>query len=229
MAGSLSLLTGCVHAGESSSSVLSATNTSPQMTSPELTNQPGSNEDQLTAALGENARKDYEDNLHGTPRPSQFSFPNYHAGPGRPVPPYMNRYSVNDHYPDYLQCEYDVDAKNYSQSDEPGWFKTSLEKVRRLGPKKFPPIKWIAVIIVNRAEWQGASTFEQAHKVGAIFKASDVFDSSRSLSQLIASATMDRHPFFLDLKKPDLFPAEQQRWMIVERHAATNQQSAGPK
>jgi len=26
---------------------------------------------------------------------------------------------------------------------------------------------------------------------------------------------MDRHPFFLDLKKPELFPAEQQRWIIV--------------
>ncbi|HTV40819.1 MAG TPA: hypothetical protein VMF08_09600 [Candidatus Sulfotelmatobacter sp.] len=174
------------------------------------------------------AAKQAEDRANGVPLPpSQFPFPNYDAGPGRPVPPYVNFYSINDHYPDYLQCEYDVDVKNYSQSDEPGWFKTSLEKIRRLGPKKFPPIKWIAVIIVNRAEWHGSSTFEQAHKIGAIFKASDVFDSSRSLSKLIASATMDRHPFFLDLRKPDLFPAEQQRWLIVEQHAATNDTTSG--
>jgi hypothetical protein len=78
------------------------------------------------------------------------------------------------------------------------------------------------VVVRNVAEHKGASTFEQSFKVGAIFKASDVFDSSSDLSQLVTHADMDRHPFLLDLKRPDLFPAEQQRWMIVERHAATN-------
>jgi hypothetical protein len=74
-----------------------------------------------------------------------------------------------------------------------------------------------------------ASTFEQSFKVGALFEASEVFDSSSNLSQLVARAHRDRHPFFLDLKRPDLHPAEQQRWMIVERHAATNNPTTGPK
>jgi hypothetical protein len=31
---------------------------------------------------------------------------------------------------------------------------------------------------------------------------------------------MDRHPFVYDTQQPT--PGEQQRWVIVERHAATN-------
>jgi hypothetical protein len=127
---------------------------------------------------------------------------------------------MNDPYPAYLLCEYDVDETNYSQADEPKWLEAALEQVRQSGPKKFPPIKWVAVIIINRAGWNGASTFEQAHKVGTIVKASDVFDSSQSLSQLVANAQMDRHPFKYDTSQPT--PGEQQRWLIVEQHKATN-------
>ena len=63
-------------------------------------------------------------------------------------------------------------------------------------------------------------------KVGAIFKASDVFDSSHDLSQLVAHAEMDRHPFKYDTTQPT--PGEQQRWVIVEQHA-TNNPTTGSK
>jgi hypothetical protein len=139
-----------------------------------------------------------------------------------PRPNYVNFYGINDHYPEYLLCEYPVDEKKYDQANEPKWFKAALKQIYHSGPTKFPPIKWVAVAVCNVAEHKDASTFEQSFKVGAIFKASDVFDSSSDLSQLVTHADMDRHPFFLDMKRPDLFPAEQQRWMIVERHAATN-------
>jgi hypothetical protein len=139
----------------------------------------------------------------------------------------VNFYRINDHYPTYLLCEYDVDETNYDQSKESGWFKVALEQIRQSGPTKFPPIKWVAVAIRNVAEHKDASTFEKSFKVGVLFKASDVFDSLSDLSQLVAGAEMDRHPFFFDLKRPDLFPAEQQRWMIVERHAATNNPTTG--
>jgi hypothetical protein len=151
--------------------------------------------------------------------------PNYQAGPLNPRPIHVNFYAIDDRYPTYLQCQYDnVDEQNYDQSKEEKRFKASLEQIRRLGPKKFPPIKWVAVIIVNRAEWK-EGTIDQAHKVGAIFKASDVFDSSRDLSQLVAEANMDRHPFKYDTSQPT--PGEQQRWVIVERHAATNLPTTG--
>jgi hypothetical protein len=139
----------------------------------------------------------------------------------------VNFYGVDDHYPNYLECVYDVEENNYNQSKEPKWFIESLKQIRHSGPEKFPPIKWIAIIIKNRAEHKDASTFEQSFKVGAIFKASDVFDSSRNLSQLIAGAAMDRHPFKYD---PQQSPAgEQQRWVIVERHAATNSTTTDSK
>ncbi len=160
--------------------------------------------------------------VNGMPEPpSQFPLPNFEAGPLRPLPIHVNFYCINDYYPDYLLCQYDVDEKNYSQSDESGWFKAALKQIRRAGSKKFPPIKWIAVIIDNRAEWNGASTFEKCYKAGAIFKAGDVFDSSHNFSQLIADADMDRHPFKYDQIQPT--PGDAQRWLIVERHAATNQ------
>jgi hypothetical protein len=220
----------CVRAGEGSPSVLSVTNAHIPITSLEFTNQPGSNTDDqaaLNAAFDKYVAKQREDRIRGIPPPlSQFPFPNIYGEPLHPRPNYVNFYAINDHYPDYLLCEYDVDVKNYNQSNEPKWFKAALKQARRSGTTKFPPIKWIAVIICNEAEWKDANTMDQAFKVGAIFKASDVFDSSKDLSQMIAAAAMDRHPFFLDRKRPDLFPAEQQRWVIVERHA-TNNPTAG--
>ena len=201
------------------------------MTSPEFTKQPGSNEADREAnrAFDDYVAKQREDRIRGIPLPpSQFPFPNFDGSSQQPMPTHLNFYEINDHYPNYLECTFDVDEKEYSQSDEPKWFKTSLKQIRHSGPKAFPPIEWIAVIIDNRAEYKGANTFDQCFKVGAIFKASDVFDSSSDLSQLVANAAMDRHPFFLDRKRPDLFPAEQQRWMIVERHA-TNNPTTGSK
>jgi hypothetical protein len=84
----------------------------------------------------------------------------------------------------------------------------------------------VAVAIHNRAEQKGVSTFEQSFKVGAIFKASDVFDSSCDLSQLTARADMNRHPFKYDPQQPT--PGEQQRWLVVEQHA-TNNPTTGSK
>jgi hypothetical protein len=224
MAGSLSLLVGCVYGGEGSPNVLSATNAPPQMNSNELAKARA----MIAGAMNEGARKEYEDRLRGIPPPpSHFPFPNVEGYAHHPRPNYVNFYGINDHYPDYLLCEYDVEVKNYDQSNEPKWFKAALKQARRSGPTKFPPIKWIAVAICNVAEHKDASTFEQSFKVGAIFKAGDVFDSSRDLSQMIANAQMDRHPFKYDTTQPT--PGEQQRWIIVEQHAATNNPTTGPK
>jgi len=177
-------------------------------------------------AFDDYVAKQREDRIRGIPPPSQFPFPNVYGEPLHPRPNYVNFYRINDRYPNYRLCEYDVDVKNYNQSNEPKWFKAALKQARRSGPTKFPPIKWVAVAIRNVAEHKDASTFEKSFNVGALFKASDVFDLSSDLSQLVAHADMDRHPFFLDLKQPDLFPAEQQRWVIVERHV-TNSPTAG--
>jgi hypothetical protein len=113
----------------------------------------------------------------------------------------------------------------YDRTRESEWFKAALAGIRKSGSEKLPPIKWIAVIICNRREHKDAATFERSFKVGAIFKASDVFDSSRDVSQLILSAKMDRHPFKYD-KHPRIVD-EQQHWLIMERHAATNPPTTG--
>ena len=213
----------CVRAGEGSPDVLSATNTPHQVTSSEFSKQTGSN-DALRAAL-DYAAKQREDRIRGVPLPpSAFSFPNPDAGPHLPPPSYVNFYGVDDSYPNYLECVFDVDEITYNQSKEPKWFIESLKQIRHSGPEKFPPIKWIAVLIKNRAEHKDASTFEPSFKEGAIFKASDVFDSSHDLSHLVANAVMDRHPFKYDTTQPT--SGEQQRWIIVEQHAATNSPTA---
>jgi hypothetical protein len=173
----------CVRAGEGSPSSLSATNAPPQMVSPESAQQLKGKE--ADRAFDDYVAKQREDRIRDIPPPpSQFPFPNVYGYPLHPSPNYVNFYAINDHYPDYLLCEYDVDVKNYNQSNEPKWFKAALKQARRSGPTKFPPIKWIAVIICNEAEWKDANTMDQAFKVGAIFKASDVFGSSSNLSQL---------------------------------------------
>jgi hypothetical protein len=154
------------------------------------------------------------------PHPSDWPFPNFQTGPGRPLPNYVNFYRIDDRFPSYLLCEYDVNATPYDPSKEIGWFRSALEQVRRSGPTKFPPIKWIAVTIRNVAEHKDATAFAGSFKVGAIFNSSEVFDVSFSLKALIARAAMDRHPFTYDPSHP--LDGEDQRWLIVERHAAVN-------
>ncbi|MGA2240640.1 MAG: hypothetical protein ABSH11_01180 [Verrucomicrobiota bacterium] len=224
--------------------VLLATNPAPSAPSVQDTNQPdnwhwnqamadallakANHDENDNRAFSAYSRMMYEARLHGMPEPpSQFPFPNVAGYAHHPRPDYVNFYAINDHYPDYLLCEYDVDVKNYNQSNEPKWFKAALGQIHRSGPKKFPPIKWVAVAIRNVEEHKDASTFEQSFKVGAIFKASDVFDSSRKFSQLIVDADMDRHPFKYDQIQPT--PGDAQRWLIVERHAATNCPTANLK
>jgi hypothetical protein len=153
------------------------------------------------------------------PPPSAWHFPNYECGPMRPPPNYVNFYEIDDRFPSYLLCAYRMDDKQFKQSKESVWFKDSLKQIRKSGPKKFPPLKFIAVIIRNASEHKGASTFEKSFKVGAIFKANMVFDNSEDLSQLVDKAVKDRHPFMYDSKQPH--PDQQQRWVIVERHASS--------
>src|ERR1700733_8518856 len=81
--------------------------------------------------------------------PSEWPFPNYETGPGRPLPNYLNFYTMDDQFPSYLQSEYAVEEKSYHQTNEPKWFKAALKQIRHAGSKKFPPIKWVAVAIRN--------------------------------------------------------------------------------
>ena len=151
------------------------------------------------------------------PSPPAFPLPNFPAGPGLPLPVSVNFYEQHERYPDYLCCTYNVQENHYDESNEPAWFASALLQIRGTGRERFPPIRWIAVMIANRAEHKDATTFEQSRKVGAIFNAADVFDPAKDPQQLIAHAALDRHPFFYDTTQPT--PGEQQCWMIVERHA----------
>lgn len=201
-----------------------AANLTPVAAADQNTNQSEEDEQKRREALVEAmayAETGYVEKLNR----KEVPLPNYPVEDFNPPPDYVNFYSTDDHYPGYLLCEYPVDEAQYFQTNEPGWFKAALEQIRKLGPQKFPPIKWVAVAIHNRAEQKGASTFEQSYKVGAIFKASDVFNRSCSLSQMIAHAAMDRHPFEYDTSQPT--PGDRQRWLIVEQHAATNDTTSG--
>ncbi len=148
--------------------------------------------------------------------------PNFSAGPGLPHPLGLNFYSVNWHYPAYLLCEYSVSENHYDQSNEPAWFDAALLQIRATGRDRFASsLKWVAVAIHNRAE----RTYEEGYRVAAIFELSEVFDISRDLARLITQTKLDRHPVIHDPKQ--LTPGEQQRWLIVERHAARNRTSDG--
>jgi hypothetical protein len=174
------------------------------------------------------AQKEYEQRELDTNRPpSVWHFPNATTGPGLPLPSYRNFYTMKDRFPSYLLCEYPVREEPYDPSKELGWLREALEQIRRSGPTRFPSIKWVAVAIRNVAEHKDASTFEQSFKVGAVFKADEVFDASHELAQLITNAQLDRHPFKYDLQQPT--PGEQQRWLTVEQHAATSSPTTGAK
>jgi hypothetical protein len=170
-------------------------------------------------ALAEAERRDQElmhcPGLITNRPPSEWRFPNYQTGPGRPLPVRVNFYSIDDNYPTYLMCGYDVHETNYSQRDESKWFEASLMQIRNSGTNSFPPVDWVVVIIANRAESQ-----DQKCKVAVVFKAREVFDSSCDLAQVITNAPMDRHPF--KYTPQQMLAGEHQRCVFVEQHAATN-------
>jgi len=235
MAVGLGLLMDCVRAGESSPGDSPLTNASAQMTSFGFTNLPGRTE--ADRAYDDYVAKQIENRLRGVPPPpSQFPFPNVEGWTMHPPPNYVNFYRIDDRYPQYLLCEYPVNEKNYRQVNEPKWFEAALKQVRKYGPTKFPPIEWIAVAVRNVAEHKDASTFEQSYKVGAVFPAREVFDSSRDISQLVANAVMNRHPFRYDEQQSTDFSTRPEHWMIVEQHAAamgaatnSNEKATGPE
>jgi len=117
-----------------------------------------------------------------------------------------------------------VSEKHYDEGNEKQWFEAALLQVRASGSQSFPSVKWIAVAIRNVEEHKGADSFEPSFKVGAIFDATEVFDLEQKPQDLIVRAHVDRHPFTYNPQgKPE------QRWRIVENHAATNHPSASPQ
>jgi hypothetical protein len=215
----------CVRAqgvlGGDSSVSAAATEPSP---APRVAGPGGADSQRSNDASFELSERLYQEALTNRPA-KEVPLPNYPAGPGHPLPPHVDFYEKRTYYPDYLLCTYMVEEKHYDQSKEPAWFRDALQQIRAFGPRRFPPLKWVAVLIFNAEEPSEGRTFEQAHRVGALFRARDVFDPSSDLTQLIAHTEMDRHPFAYDPKQPT--PGEQQRWLIVERHAAANPPASG--
>ncbi len=150
------------------------------------------------------------------------ALPNFVCGPGLPRPLAFSFYEKDVRYPGYLLCSYDVSENHYDATNEPEWLESALLQVRGRGRAAFPTVSWIAVAICNRAEHKGVSTFEQSFKSAAVFSASDVFNFEVDLQMISSDAKMDRHPF-----KYEPEGETKQRWLIVERHAATNCGTAG--
>ena len=137
-----------------------------------------------------------------------------------PLPIGVNFYGMKNRFPDYLLCSYDVSERRYDQTNEPKWLEAALLQVRGKERSAFPPVKWVAVILFNRAEAGPGTLRDQLAKAGAVFKADDVFGRAVDVRKAVAGATVDRHPLIYDMSQPT--PGEQERWMIVERHAATS-------
>ena len=169
--------------------------------------------------------KAYEERVNH-PQSNQFRLPNFETGPGQPQPIKTDFYETRDYYPSYLLCSYGINEDHYNQSNESEWFNAALLQIRTTGSNKFPSLKWVAVIILNRAEHHGVSMYEQAHKVGAVFNAQTVFNPGDNLQKLVVDTPVDWHPFQFDPDRPT--PGERDRWLIVERHMATNHIMASP-
>jgi hypothetical protein len=208
-------LNGCSHGGDSISDMSSKPGASRQ--APRRDEAPQLSDDEYRKAKEEAlafADKQAEERLRN-PTSKQSVLPNFPTGPGLPLPTGINFYEDRDYYPGYLLCTYNVQEHHYDETNEPAWFEAAILQMRGTGCDRFARFKWVAIIISNRAEHKGASTFEQCHKVGAIFNIDGVCDLTRSPAGLVAVAKMDRHPFVYDPARPS--PGEQQRWTIVER------------
>jgi hypothetical protein len=201
----------------------SQTNPTPALTYG-MTDVQWSNYQRDKEALLSRAARQYQDALQHPPA-NETQLPNYDAGLGHPKPLGRNFYEMYKHYPFYLLCTYDVYEHQYDQSDERKWMEQALLQVRSLGRERFPPVKWLAVVIFNRADATEGASFERPFRAGAIFKADDVFNPESNLLKLVADSAIERHLIEEDPEQPT--PGEQQRWILVERYAATNNSEGG--
>jgi hypothetical protein len=149
--------------------------------------------------------------------------PNFEPGPGRPLPLHRNFYSLHPHYRAYLLCTFDVEDASYRKDTEGEWFREALAQVRSSGASSFPKVDWVAVCIFNRADGNTTESFGNGFRGGAVFSARNIFDTNVALSAMVSSAAIDRNPFTNDISLST--PRERQRWLIVERHVATNHAS----
>jgi hypothetical protein len=156
---------------------------------------------------------------------NEIPLPNFEGRPGVSPPIGVNFYMVFKDYPDYLLCKYDVWEEHYDRTNEPAWFIAALGQIRDLGPNRFPPERYIAIAIFNRAEHRDEKSYAQAYKVAAIFDVNGVFDPSVDIGELMGRTRMDRQPFVYDPQQST--PSQQQRWVIVERHAAATRAAGG--
>src|SRR5207237_4319939 len=116
------------------------------------------------------------------------------------------------YYPGCLLCTYDVSENHYDSSNESVWFEEAVLQVRSYGAQAFPPIKWVIVVIANRAEHKDAKTFAQSRKAGVVFDAKQVLKFDYDLEKCVTKAKADRHPFAYDPgHQPD------RRWLIAEK------------
>ena len=140
----------------------------------------------------------------------RFPLPNREGG----TPAQQNFYMIDPLYSRYLVAQFDVSESPYDSNKEPEWIADSVSQIRSKGQDRFPPVSFITIAIFNRAEHNGEETFVPAHKAAVIAPASEVFDSTKSVDEIVAHLQLDRHPFELD--------GERQRWLIVERHVAAH-------
>lgn len=147
-------------------------------------------------------------------RPVVVPLPNVEGG----TPVGVNFYETEPRYPGYLLCTYGVVENNYDPNNENARFGQALSQIRSTGRDRFPPIRYIAIVIFNRAEHKGVETFETSFKAGAVFDANQVFDGPLSITDIASGAKIDRHPFRLDTTRRT--PSEQQQWLVVERDEA---------
>jgi hypothetical protein len=155
----------------------------------------------------------FRDRSIRNPLQETLPLPNPPTGSGLPRPIAVNFYQVYREYPGYLLCLYEVDEIPYRSNDEVKWFTNSLVQIRSQGKARFPKFEWVAVAIFNRADYQGVNTFERCFKVGAIFRADDVFDPGHDFIAVMNTAHMDREPF-----KYEAANNLQQRWLVVVRN-----------
>jgi hypothetical protein len=214
----LSLFCGCGHNESSATNTVSRNTNQPQWS--ETQQKAYQREKEEALAEAERLRNQ---NLQKPPQ-HEVPLPNYDTGPGRPLPLGINFYEKRDYYPGYLLCTYNINESHYDPSNESEWFRAALLQIRAKESFNFPPTKWVAVVIRNRAQYKDTNTFAQCYRVGAIFDAKSVFDHEVNLRALITGPVVDRQPLNFDSTRPT--PREQQRWLIVEKHMRANQPTA---
>lgn len=154
------------------------------------------------------------------------------------VQPWKNLYEFDFRYPDHGISIFVIDELPYRKEMNRKYLSYSINQCREsfgdayrlqsllrpaMDGRPIPfSIKFVVIIIQNRAEHQNTRSFEKSHKFGVVLPASEVFDTSKDTNSIAETCELDYFPISFSIptaeeEKNGYSPMSHLRYLVIDR------------